>query len=331
MPEDHSSYRLEHSTDAILAIGRRVINMEMQALSLIQDQLDQSFSEAVYLLLQSKGKVIISGIGKSAAIAHKIVATFNSTGTEAVFLHAADALHGDLGLVREEDIIMLLSKSGETPELRVLIPLLRAMGNKMIAIVGNTSSYLAQQADIVLNVSVPREACPNNLAPTASTTAQLVMGDALAMSLLECRGFSATDFARIHPGGALGKKLYLRVADIYTRNEKPTVKPDDNLNTVIVEISSKRLGATIVVQGNQVAGIITDGDLRRMLMKNPVPTHVKAKDIMTPDPKHIAPQALLAEALELMRQHNITQLPVVNSEGYAGVIHLHDILKEGIF
>lgn len=316
---------------AILASGKKVFKLEMQALSSVYDRLDMNFSQAVELIFKSTGKLIVSGVGKSAVIAQKIVATLNSTGTEASFLHAADAIHGDLGIINESDILLLLSKSGETPELKVLLPLLRAMGNKLIAITGNTASYLANQSDIVIDASVSQEACPNNLAPTSSTTVQLVIGDALAISLLECRGFTAADFARIHPGGALGKRLYLRVGDIFTRNEVPSVQPHDDLNKVIVEISSKRLGATAVIENNELIGIITDGDLRRMLMKNPNPMAVKAQDIMSPNPKHISANALLAEALEMMRSYNITQLPVVDDGKYQGVIHIHDILKEGIF
>ncbi len=316
---------------AILASGKKVFKLEMQALSSVYHRLDMNFSQAVELIFKSTGKLIVSGVGKSAVIAQKIVATLNSTGTEASFLHAADAIHGDLGIINESDILLLLSKSGETPELKVLLPLLRAMGNKLIAITGNTASYLANQSDIVIDAFVSQEACPNNLAPTSSTTVQLVIGDALAISLLECRGFTAADFARIHPGGALGKRLYLRVGDIFTRNEVPSVQPHNDLNKVIVEISSKRLGATAVIENNELIGIITDGDLRRMLMKNPNPLAVKAQDIMSPNPKHISANALLAEALEMMRSYNITQLPVVDDGKYQGVIHIHDILKEGIF
>jgi len=293
-------------------------------------RIDEVFAKVVVAILALEGKIIITGIGKSANIAQKIVATFNSTGTTAVFLHAADAIHGDLGIIRDEDLIILLSKSGETPEIKVLIPLLNARGNKMVAIVGNTASYLAKQSDFVLDVSVPQEACPNNLAPTASTTAQLVMGDALAVALLECRGFTTDDFARIHPGGALGKQLYLRVNDLFLRNEVPTVNVNDDLRQVIVEISTKRLGATAVMENNKLVGIITDGDLRRMLMENPNLENIIASQIMTKNPKYISPDSLVVDALSLMRQYNITQLPVVEGKKYKGVIHLHDILKEGI-
>lgn len=318
------------SAEEILADARKVIENERNAIGGLLARLDSSFVKVVETIYHSPGKVIVSGIGKSAVIAQKLVATFNSTGTTAVFLHAADAIHGDLGIVRDEDVIVLLSKSGETPEIKVLIPLLRARGNKMVAIVGNIESYLAQQVDFVLDVSVPMEACPNNLAPTASTTAQLVMGDALAVSLLECRGFSASDFARIHPGGALGKKLYLRVVDVYLKNQRPHVQKDDDLARVIVEISTGRLGATAVLDKDVLIGIITDGDLRRMLMEKPGLDSISAQDIMTRNPKTIASDDLVVEALSLMRQFNITQLPVVDNNIYRGVIHLHDILKEGV-
>lgn len=316
--------------DEIREIGKRVISHESKAIAEVLSNIDADFAQSVQTILEAAGNVVVTGIGKSAIIAQKLVATLNSTGTTAVFMHAADAIHGDLGIIRDEDIIILLSKSGETPEIKVLIPLLRARGNKLIAIVGNTESYLAKRADFVLNTSVNTEACPNNLAPTSSTTAQLVMGDAIAVALLECRGFSASDFARFHPGGALGKKLYLRVDDLFQRNEKPEVKPDDDLRKVIVEISTKRLGATGVVEDGQLLGIITDGDLRRMLMKTTDLAGLTAKDIMTKNPKAIDQQALVVDALQLMRQFNITQLPVLYKQEYVGVIHLHDILKEGI-
>jgi len=314
----------------IIQIASQVINNEINALAGLLKVLGNEFAEAVKLILACEGKVIVSGVGKSATIAQKMVATFNSTGTTAVFLHAADAIHGDLGVIRDEDIIILLSKSGETPEIRVLIPLLKARKNKLISIVGNTQSYLALQSDVALDSTVPREACPNNLAPTASTTAQLVMGDALAVCLLECRGFTAEDFAKVHPGGALGKQLYLRVDDIFLKNQVPFVGPEDDLTKIIVEISAKRLGATAVLDHDILLGIITDGDLRRMLMNNPRLDQIKASDIMTKNPKHIEPGALVVDALETMRRFNITQLPVVEAGKYKGVIHIHDIIKEGI-
>lgn len=316
--------------EEIREIGKRVISQEKQAIEQISANINTDFAETVRSILSATGNVVVTGIGKSAIIAQKIVATFNSTGTNAVFMHAADAIHGDLGIIREDDIIILLSKSGETPEIKVLMPLLKARGNKLVAIVGNTDSYLASQANYVLNTTVETEACPNNLAPTSSTTAQMVMGDAVAVALLECRGFTAADFARFHPGGILGKKLYLRVDDLFQRNEKPEVLPDDDLRKVIVEISTKRLGAAGVVQNNKLLGIITDGDLRRMLMKTVDLTGLTAKDIMTANPKSVDQQALVVDALQLMRRYNITQLPVLCDENYVGVIHLHDILKEGI-
>ncbi|MBG0781669.1 MAG: KpsF/GutQ family sugar-phosphate isomerase [Bacteroidales bacterium] len=318
------------STDEINQIAKRVISHEQEAIGHLITELDTGFAQAVELIFKSQGNVVVTGIGKSAIIAQKIVATFNSTGTNAVFMHAADAIHGDLGIIRDEDVILALSKSGETPEIKVLVPLLKSRGNKLIAVVGNPDSYLALQADFVLNTYVKTEACPNNLAPTSSTTAQLVMGDALAVALLECRGFSAEDFARVHPGGALGKKLYLRVEDLYVRNEKPAVKPTDELPQVIVEISAKRLGAAAVIEDGKLLGIITDGDLRRMLMKTSDLTGLKASEIMTENPKAIDHQSLVVDALQLMRSHNITQLPVLKDGKYVGVIHLHDILHEGI-
>lgn len=314
----------------ILATGMEVIHNECYQIDLMAGRLGNDFVEVVRLLLQCKGNVIVTGIGKSANIGQKLVATFNSTGTPSVFMHAADAIHGDLGIIREEDVIILLSKSGETPEIKVLIPLLRARGNRMVAIVGQMDSYLARMADFVLDTTVDKEACPNNLAPTTSATAQLVMGDALAVALLECRGFSAADFARFHPGGALGKKMYLRVEDIYLKNEKPFVAPDDNLQKVIIEISAKRLGAAAVLDNTSLLGIITDGDLRRMLMNSGQINSVRAIDIMTADPKTIDYDQLVVDALTLMRQFNITQLPVLKNGVYDGMIHLHDILKEGI-
>ena len=314
----------------IIQIGAQVFENEALALIKLGKTINNNFIEVVELLGNIKGNVIVSGIGKSAIIAQKIVATLNSTGTTAVFMHAADAIHGDLGIIRDEDVLILLSKSGETPEIKMLVPLIKSRGNKLIAMVGNTKSYLAIQADIVLDTSVEKEACPNNLAPTTSTTAQLVMGDALAVSLLEYRGFTAADFARIHPGGALGKQLYMRVEDLYKRNEKPLVQAQDNLTKVIIEISAKRLGATAVMDGEQFVGLITDGDLRRMLLKSPQLEKIKASDIMTVNQKSIDEQSLVIDALGLMRKYNITQLPVVNQGIYHGIIHLHDIIKEGI-
>lgn len=317
--------------DTIIALATQIIENEANAIIGLKDRIDEDFQKVVEMTLESRGNLVFSGIGKSAIIAQKIVATMNSTGTTAVFMHAADAIHGDLGIVREEDIVVILSKSGETPEIKVLVPLIKLRGNKIVAMVGNRKSYLAQQADFVLDVSVSDEAIPDSLAPTSSTTAQLVMGDALALILMRCRGFSTEDFAKFHPGGALGKQLYLRVKDLYVNNERPEVGPDDNLTRVIIEMTHKRLGATVVCQGNSISGIITDGDLRRMLMNAPDIEHVKASQIMTSNPKTIDEDALVVDALHKMRANSITQLPVVHDGKYLGIIHLHDILKEGIF
>jgi len=317
--------------DIIIELATQIIENEANAIIGLRQRIDDDFRKTVELMLENKGNLVFTGIGKSAIIAQKIVATMNSTGTTAVFMHAADAIHGDLGIVREGDVVVVLSKSGETPEIKVLVPLIRLRGNKIVAIVGNRDSYLAAQADHVLDVSVSEEAIPGSLAPTSSTTAQLVMGDALALILMRCRGFSTEDFAKFHPGGALGKQLYLRVKDLYTRNERPEVGPDDNLTRVIIEMTHKRLGATVVMHDEQILGIITDGDLRRMLMNTTDIEHVKAAQIMTSNPKTIEEDALVVDALHKMRENSITQLPVVCQGKYLGIIHLHDILKEGIF
>lgn len=314
----------------ILETAMQVIDNEVQSILGLKDLLTDDFTRVVELIYNSHGNVVISGIGKSANIAQKIVATLNSTGTTAVFMHAADAIHGDLGIIRDEDIVIIVSKSGETPEIKVLTPLIKVRGNKLVAIVGNRDSYLAQQADYILDVTVPREACPNNLAPTCSTTAQLVMGDALAVALLKCRGFSAADFAKFHPGGALGKRLYLRVGDLCVKNAVPTVHPNDTMTQVIVVISENMLGATAVIENDKLIGIITDGDLRRMLMKHPNIENVKAADIMTKNPKIINKDDLAANALNLMQKCEISQLPVMEGDKYVGIIHIHDIIKEGI-
>lgn len=324
------------SFEEIKQIAIQVIENEADAIHGILHSLDDDFAKTVGLMLKTEGNIIFSGIGKSAIIAQKIAATMNSTGTSSVFMHAADAIHGDLGIVREKDLVVVLSKSGETPEIKVLVPLIKLRGNTLIAIVGNRDSYLAQQADCVLDVTVPNEGFPDSLAPTCSTTAQLVMGDALALCLMRCRGFSTEDFAKFHPGGALGKQLYLRVKDLYVHNEKPEVGPDDTLTRVIIEMTQKRLGATVVTYKDDqhtvsaIAGIITDGDLRRMLLKHADIERVQAREIMTPNPKTIDENALVADALHKMRANSITQLPVTRNGDYVGVIHLHDILKEGI-
>lgn len=311
-------------------IATQVIDTEASSILGLKELLTDDFEKVVNLILNSKGNVVVSGIGKSANIAQKIVATLNSTGTTAVFMHAADAIHGDLGMIRDEDIVIIISKSGETPEIKVLTPLIKIRNNKLVAIVGNTKSFLASEADYILDVTVPHEACPNNLAPTASTTAQLVMGDALAMTLLECRGFTSDDFAKFHPGGALGKRLYLRVGDVCVKNATPMVSKEDVMTKVIIEISEKLLGAAAVMDDNKLIGIITDGDLRRMLMKHPNIEEVKAKDIMTKNPKTINKNDLVVNALELMQDKSITQLPVMEDNKYVGMIHIHDIIKEGI-
>ena len=318
------------SSEEIHKIAVQVVDNEAVAIKNLVTMLGDSFNETVRLMLENKGSIVFSGIGKSAIIAQKIAATMNSTGTSAVFMHAADAIHGDLGIIRENDLVVVLSKSGETPEIKVLVPLIKLRGNTIIAMVGNRNSYLAQQADLVLDCTVGNEGLPDNLAPTSSTTAQLVMGDALAICLMKCRGFSTEDFAKFHPGGALGKQLYLRVKDLYINNEKPEVGMDDSLAQVIIEMTKKRLGAAIVTQQGQIMGIITDGDLRRMLLKHPDIEHVKAREIMTPNPKTIDENDLVADALHKMRQNSITQLPVLQEGRYVGVIHLHDILKEGV-
>lgn len=314
----------------IREIATQVIDTEVSSILGLKELLTDDFEKVVNLILNSKGNVVVSGIGKSANIAQKIVATLNSTGTTAVFMHAADAIHGDLGMIRDEDIVIIISKSGETPEIKVLTPLIKIRKNKLVALVGNTKSFLASEADYILDVTVPHEACPNNLAPTASTTAQLVMGDALAMTLLECRGFTSEDFAKFHPGGALGKRLYLRVGDVCVKNAIPMVKEDDIMTKVIIEISEKLLGAAAVMDDDKLIGIITDGDLRRMLMKHPNIEEVKAKDIMTKNPKTIDKNDLVVNALELMQNKSITQLPVMENGKYVGMIHIHDIIKEGI-
>ena len=318
------------NSEALKKVAIRTIADEAAAIQNLSKSINDDFLKCIQHIITSKGRVVVTGIGKSAIVGQKIVATFNSTGTPAIFLHAADAIHGDLGIIQKEDIIICLSKSGETPEIKVLVPLLKQHGSLLISIAGNINSYLALQSDYVLDTTVSREACPNNLAPTSSTTAQMVMGDALAVCLLEARGFTAGDFAKFHPGGALGKKMYLKVSDLYIRNQKPMVKTSDDIKKVILEISSKRLGATAVLEGSKLAGIITDGDLRRMLEKDLDLRKQLAGDIMSAGPKTVSPSTLVIDALTLMRKNNITQLLVVERSSYKGVIHLHDILKEGI-
>ena len=318
------------SKETILASAQKTILAESEAISRLVDFLTEDFVKAVEIIHQSSGRLVVTGIGKSAIIAQKIVATLNSTGTPSLFLHASEAIHGDLGMVQPGDVVICISKSGNSPEIKVLVPLLKRFGNKLIAITGNTTSFLGKEADFVLNTYVENEACPNNLAPTNSTTAQLVMGDALAVCLMEIRQFTAEDFAKYHPGGALGKKLLLRVGDMLDTTHKPLVTPEANIKTVIMEISEKRLGVTAVVENEKVIGIITDGDIRRMLNKTETITGLTAKDIMTVNPKRIKSTDLVSDALNILEDFSITQLMVIDQDEYKGVIHLHDILKEGI-
>jgi arabinose-5-phosphate isomerase len=316
----------------IKKIALDVLINESNAIKNLANYIDNDFESCVQEIYSAKGRVVVTGVGKSAIIANKIVATLNSTGTPALFMHAADAIHGDLGMIQKDDIVICISKSGNTPEIKVLVPLLKRRGSKLVALVSQTNSYLAQQADYVLNATIAEEACPHNLAPTTSTTVHMAMGDALAVCLLHLRNFSSQDFAEFHPGGSLGKQLYLKVSDIYTNNQLPTVGPETSLKDVILEISSKRLGCTAVVNGNKnLLGIITDGDLRRMLQKDIYHLdEFKASDIMTKDPKKIEKDEFAVKALHLMQENNITQLVVMNDQKIAGFIHLHDLLKEGI-
>ncbi|HHT03718.1 MAG TPA: KpsF/GutQ family sugar-phosphate isomerase [Bacteroidales bacterium] len=319
------------TAEDIKGIAIQTIEKESLAIEKLKNNINDDFVKAVELIFKSKGRVIVTGIGKSANIATKIVSTFNSTGTPSIFMHAADAIHGDLGIIQPDDVIICISKSGNTPEIKVLIPLIKNLGNKLIAIAGEPQSMLAIQSDFFLNVYVDREACPNNLAPTSSTTAQLVMGDALAVCLLECRGFTAQDFAKYHPGGALGKRLYLKVSDLYPNNEKPEVSLETPLAQTLIEITSKRLGCVAVVESQEIKGVITDGDLRRMLSKSLSSDNQKAEDIMTVNPKTISKDKFAVEALNLMKENHITQLLVVDQDNkYVGVIHLHDLIREGI-
>lgn len=313
-----------------MATAKRTLETESKAIANLINALDDSFAEAVQYIYNAQGRVVISGVGKSAIIASKMVATFNSTGTPAIFMHAADAIHGDLGTIQKNDVVICLSKSGNTAEIKALIPLIKSGKNKLIGITGNMDSILAKQSDFVLNTFVEKEACPNNLAPTTSTSAQLAMGDALAICLLELRDFSADDFAKFHPGGALGKKLYLRVADIVALNQKPHVQVDSDVKQVIVEISEKMLGVTAVLDTEKVVGVVTDGDIRRMLNKYEDIRSLTAKDIMTQNPKTISSDALAVKALEQMQDKGISQLLVMDGDTYVGVVHLHNLINEGI-
>lgn len=317
----------------IVAIAKETILAESNAIANLTNLIDSNFEQAVKCILNSKGRVVVTGIGKSANIATKIVATFNSTGTPAIFMHAADAIHGDLGIIQNDDVVICISKSGNTPEIKVLVPLIKNSGNKIIAITGNAESFLGTHADFTLNTYVEKEACPNNLAPTTSTTAQLVMGDALAVCLLKMKGFTDRDFAKYHPGGALGKRLYLRVSDLIQNNEVPKVLTSTSVANVIVEISEKRLGVTAVVnESDALVGIVTDGDIRRMLSKTLDIGSLTAQDIMGKNPKTIVEDAMAVEALDRLESNNISQILVIDHQNkYLGVVHLHDLIKEGIF
>ena len=316
--------------DQVVAIAKATLEIEAQSITALTNYVNHDFTKAVTEIFNSKGRVIITGVGKSAIIAQKITATFNSTGTPAVFMHAADAVHGDLGIIQQSDIIICISKSGNTPEVKVLIPLLKSAGNKLIAMTGNVDSFLAKEADYIINCTVEKEACPNNLAPTSSTTAQLAMGDALAVCLLECRDFKSEDFAKFHPGGALGKRLYLKAGDLAAQNQKPQVKKTDTVRNVLIEISSKRIGAAAVIENNTIIGIITDGDIRRMMEKYENINELKAADIMSHEPKTIDADELAVNAIKIMQQKNISQIIVTKQNHFFGFIHLHDLLKEGI-
>lgn len=311
-------------------IAVAALKIEADAIFQLTERIDDDFVKIVSEILKLKGRVIITGIGKSAIIAQKIVATMNSTGTPAIFMHAADAIHGDLGMLQSDDLVIAISKSGNTPEIKVLVPLLKQSHNKLVALVGDTNSYLAKQADYILDTTVLKEACPLNLAPTTSTSAQLAMGDALAICLLECRAFSDADFAKYHPGGSLGKRLYLKVGDLAAQNEKPQVLVTDSVAKVLVEITKNRLGAAAVLEDDKIVGIVTDGDIRRMIENHDQISGLTAREIMGSNPIKIEKNELAVNALTLMRQNNISQIIVQNKDHYFGIIHLHDLLKEGI-
>lgn len=318
------------NTETILTLAKETILSESESIAKLADYIDTVFAQTVEMVYNTKGRLIVTGIGKSAIIAQKMVATFNSTGTPSLFLHASEAIHGDLGMLQENDITICISKSGNSPEIKILVPLLKRFGNKLIAITGNMTSFLAKESHFVLNTTVDAESCPNNLAPTNSTTAQLVMGDALAVCLMNLRGFSSDDFAKYHPGGALGKKLLLRVNDMLENSLKPMVSPDSSIKKVIFEISEKRLGVTAVVENNTVIGIITDGDIRRMLTDRDTFSDLTAKDIMSKNPKTVQASTRVKDALNILEDFAITQLIVLDNGEYKGVLHVHDILKEGI-
>jgi arabinose-5-phosphate isomerase len=319
-------------SNTILDIALQTIDIESKAIANLKNLINTDFENAVNFIFNSSGRVIVTGIGKSAIIAQKIVATMNSTGTPSIFMHAADAIHGDLGNIQKEDTVICISKSGNTPEIKVLVPLIQNYGNKLIAITGNTESFLGTQADFTLNCHIEKEACTNNLAPTTSTTAQLVIGDALAVCLLNLKDFSSNDFAKYHPGGALGKRLYLRVRDLVDKHELPRVSPSTKIKDVILEISNKRLGATAVIDKDQIVGMITDGDLRRMLESEENLGQLTARDVMNSNPKTINANDMAIDALNQLENHGITQILVVDDKKkYMGIVHLHDLIKEGIF
>ena len=314
----------------IKKIAKETISIELAAVAKLESSINDDFVNAINLILNTKGRLIVAGIGKSANIANKMVATFNSTGQPAVFLHAADAIHGDLGNIQEGDVVICISKSGNTPEVKAVVPFIKNMGNKIIALTGNRKSFLAVESDFILDVSVEKEACPNNLAPTSSSTAQLVMGDAIAVSVSSCKNFSKKDFARFHPGGTLGKRLHIKLSDIFFSENKPMVNEETAINEVILEISNKRVGATVVIKDDKLKGIITDGDLRRMLERENSFSHLKAKDIMNSDPHVISSRSMAYDALEIMENNNISQIIIMDNNIYIGIIHIHEILKSGI-
>jgi len=327
---DKQSDKILKKNNKILQTAIDTLENEADSIRNLITLLDEDFIKSVLFISESKGRVIVTGIGKSAIVGSKIVSTFNSTGTPAFFMHAADAVHGDLGMIQPDDIVICISNSGNTPEIKVLVPILKAAGNKLLAMTGNKSSYLATHADLVLNTFVAKEACPNNLAPTSSTTAQMAMGDALAVCLLQHKGFTASDFAKYHPGGALGKQLYMKAGDFLSKHEKPEVGPNDDLEKIILEITSKRLGATAVVDKKKLVGIITDGDLRRMLQHQGSYKDTKASSIMSKAPRTIDADTMAVEALQMMKEHKISQLVVLRGSQYAGFIHMHDLLQEGL-
>ncbi|MEO6229655.1 MAG: KpsF/GutQ family sugar-phosphate isomerase [Ferruginibacter sp.] len=314
-----------------IQVALRTIQLEAETIHQLKKYIDTDFEKALTAIAMSKGRIVVSGIGKSAIIAQKIVATFNSTGTPAVFMHASDAIHGDLGMVQQDDVIIIVSKSGDSPEIKVLVPLIKNFGNTLIGMVGNTQSFLARQSNFIINTTVEQEACPNNLAPTSSTTAQMVMGDVLAICLMEMNAFGKTDFAKFHPGGALGKRLYLKTGDLATLNERPVVFANTGIREVIVEMTRKRLGVAVVVGNNDaIEGIITDGDLRRMLEKGNSFDTLVAKDIMSANPITAGSEVLAVDALEIMKIKDISQLVIADNSIYKGIVHIHDIIKEGI-